>query len=431
MYYAKCEPTRKPKKTLWKKNLLQMYILSTILLMSLICSIRSYAGYTVEENRSLSKYTEGPASDAEYFRNPNPITFSKIDPKRHEALLAEMLAVGPVVMDVAGLSREQVAQRYEQIFKAHLNNRSPENLRSIYYKAFEQIVINANESLESSEQLGQRAGQLLLLSSQGDRQTLQNQFCKAFVTMAFNNGAKENKEIADFSEVQHLEHTKRLVSVILGSVGNQLNETCEVKSEENGKQKITTFDLGGSLRTISPLLSNYLSSSVKAGALPASQPTSQTISKSSLVSAEKCSELQWRCLISDSLRTLTDSKQSRKVMFQFEKKSCFWQGRIEKDKFNQFTYSPEFSPNLDRPSDMIKFFDINELVQLAKAKKVIRESNEFEKKVLANRSFLDCRSVFQDLPKSQIPQASDAKSEKYKSDDRDPGHAMIPPFGVR
>ena len=142
------------------------------------------------------------------------------------------------------------------------------------------------------------------------------------------------------------------------------------------------------------------------------------------------------CLISDSLRTLVDPKQSKKVMFQFEKKSCFWQGRIEKDKFNQFIYSPEFSPHLDNPSDMIKFFDINELVQLAKAKKVIRESNEFEKKVLANRSFLDCRSVFQDLPQNQnlqkqTIQSSDANSGKYKSDDGDPGHAFLSPFGTR
>ncbi len=435
MYYAKCEQTSKPKTTSSNSFLLQVYVLLTVTALSLTYPIQVFAAYTEEENRALSRYTEGPASDSEYFRNPTPITFSKLDPKRHESLLAEMLAFGPVAMEKAGLSSEQVALRYEQIFRVHLNSRSPESLRSIYSQAFEQLVMNANESRESSEQLGQRANYLLLLSSQGDRQTLQNQFCRGFALMAYNNGAKENGNIADFSGVKSLEHVKRLFNVILGSVGNQLSDQCEVINEENGKQKTTTINLGGSLRTISPLLLNYLDNSGKVIALPASQTNPQTISKNSPPS-EKCSELQWRCLISDNLRALAEAKHSKKVMFQFQKKSCVWQGRIEKDKFNQFTYSPEFSSHMDQPSDMIKFFDINEFVKLAKSKKVIRESSEFEKKVLSNKSFLDCRSVFQDIPQNQplqkqTSQSSDANSGKYKSVDSDLGHALFSPLGTR
>ena len=251
---ANCGATSKPKKTLWKQNLLQMYILFTIFLMSLICSIRSHAGYTEEELRSLSKYTQISTVEQEFFQNPTPITFSKIDPKKREPMLAEMLAVGPVVMDAAGLSIDQVAQRYEQIFKAHLIHRSPEKLRSIYYQAFEQIVMNPNESRESSEQLGQRASHLLLLSSQGDRQALQDQFCKGFLGASFNLGAKEGKGFADFSGVNNLEYTTRLLNVILSSVGNQLNDDCKVTVEENGKKETATFTLSGSLRTISPVL---------------------------------------------------------------------------------------------------------------------------------------------------------------------------------
>ncbi len=356
--------------------------------------------------------------DAEwaFIENPNPKTFAGLSPSFQDQVLGAILVeifrahkTGEVPGEI---------QAMHEILKAELPRRNQASMKRINESAFAAAITSlTSESFPASLQ-NQLAVQYLRLANQGDPKHYQESICNGLSKLFEMNGIKKVKTSSQISyqldDPSELSTQKKLLINIIAQSGINLSNQCyeSVDPDDEGSPKLASNILIV-LKKVIPEIQPYFTNTppkTKTALTPGTFP------KSELPPTSLCSELEIRCLLRDSLDSMSRQKGATKSLLGLRAQSCQVNGRLEKNPRGLFLLSPLYSQIRD-PREIL-FRTIDDLVFSLKSQRQIRASDPQDMKILQQlqtHKILDCRSVF--MQKTEASSAS-AQSSTITPDTR-------------
>ncbi len=366
----------------------------------------------------------------EFLRKPSLQTFSKMTEKDQNFVLASMLG------EVAFIDGDEISKPspeiIHQILRKYFYDRPREEQIKIYRNAVAEIIVDTNYNRESLDSRAERALRLLNIANTIGLEGHQKNFCHIVhrVIDAKWGGFKLKGNHLSYSRSHGAigESAEVLLGSLVAQMGPALESDCEVEVEVGEKKQKGSFNLRQALALVNPDFAKYIGDQRTNSSWFKGQISSVNAKEASN-SHHQCSELEFRCLVRDSLEKLAQSNSSKKHFFQVQQGQCSLQGRLEKSKSGEYLFSSEFSSTMDDKRSLIRFRTLDEWVQLTASRKIFRTADEEEKKLLASKS-RDCRRVFNPLIATPNQKAPSTQSLPA-NEPQEVGHALFIPFSTR